>query len=659
MAIDNRTTGRNYPLPHPSNLLAEDVQRLRDALNAIDADVVQLDQLIEDVIGGAPGALDTLNELAAALGDDANFAATVTTALNNRYTKAESDARYVQGVTLSFAQAGAGAVTRTLESKLRDVVSAADFGAIGDGSLSTSAMLSAVTAAWNAALAAGKDLFFPAGIYAIGNANFPWRQAVIGPTTLLDCKNITIYGEGPSTVFKTVSPGGADVFQLNGVKNLHFRNLAITAELTGFADAGSSGISITGGFDNITAHDVYIYDLPSLDKTTYADGGKALTLQLADNDNLCGSLSARITVKNCLQGFGFEPYLHRLQGQPCSIKVQMQAEKCFQGVVYSAPAATSALTSGFSSGVQIDAILVNCQKDVVLARAHGCDIRATVVSTQTKAERTKDSAGVTWLASDTVVESLVSLYSHNCQVRISGYKGNTDYKARIGGTAQGSSGLIGATLNGDFYLDLAGTAALADVATIDAGGNTMAGSRLVCTAATTGSLPSDFYLAVNKNDVLLEEKHYAPSGGAIKFPATQISSADAKVLDDYEEGSWVPSFSNSLGGSVTFTLNRARYVKIGSQVNCWFSATRNDATAMNGAVTWTLPFPSIESANWASVGTYWATGKSQGIVVIDNFANNIANGCESTSGGTNTYLNYIVLANGSNLTASFTYLTDT
>lgn len=35
-------------------------------------------------IDGAPSALDTLNELAAAIGDDANFASTVTTALGNR-----------------------------------------------------------------------------------------------------------------------------------------------------------------------------------------------------------------------------------------------------------------------------------------------------------------------------------------------------------------------------------------------------------------------------------------------------------------------------------------------------------------------------------------------------------------------------------------------
>lgn len=38
------------------------------------------------LVAGAPGALDTLNELATALGDDANFAATVTAALGNRLT---------------------------------------------------------------------------------------------------------------------------------------------------------------------------------------------------------------------------------------------------------------------------------------------------------------------------------------------------------------------------------------------------------------------------------------------------------------------------------------------------------------------------------------------------------------------------------------------
>lgn len=39
---------------------------------------------LNNAIDGAPGALDTLNELAAAIGDDASFASTVTTALGNR-----------------------------------------------------------------------------------------------------------------------------------------------------------------------------------------------------------------------------------------------------------------------------------------------------------------------------------------------------------------------------------------------------------------------------------------------------------------------------------------------------------------------------------------------------------------------------------------------
>jgi hypothetical protein len=83
------------------------VQRLRDALQAIDNDITArptnttvqglVDAAVAALVDGSPAALDTLNELAAALGDDANFAATVTTALGNRYTKAESDARYVQG----------------------------------------------------------------------------------------------------------------------------------------------------------------------------------------------------------------------------------------------------------------------------------------------------------------------------------------------------------------------------------------------------------------------------------------------------------------------------------------------------------------------------------------------------------------------------------
>lgn len=87
MTTDTRTTNQNYALPYPSNLLAADVVRLREALQAIDTDMadrpntaainVLIDTAVNQLLGGAPAALDTLNELATALGNDADLATTI------------------------------------------------------------------------------------------------------------------------------------------------------------------------------------------------------------------------------------------------------------------------------------------------------------------------------------------------------------------------------------------------------------------------------------------------------------------------------------------------------------------------------------------------------------------------------------------------------
>lgn len=58
-----------------------------DAVRAVTPEGVRQERIAvkAEILGvGVPGALDTLDELAAALGDDANFGATVTTALANR-----------------------------------------------------------------------------------------------------------------------------------------------------------------------------------------------------------------------------------------------------------------------------------------------------------------------------------------------------------------------------------------------------------------------------------------------------------------------------------------------------------------------------------------------------------------------------------------------
>jgi hypothetical protein len=66
---------------------------------------------------------------------------------------------------LSFTQSGTGATARTVDSRLKDVVSVKDFGAVGDGTTND-------TAAITAAIAAHANVYFPAGTYAVTTINF-------------------------------------------------------------------------------------------------------------------------------------------------------------------------------------------------------------------------------------------------------------------------------------------------------------------------------------------------------------------------------------------------------------------------------------------------------------------------------------------------------
>jgi hypothetical protein len=59
------------------------------------------------------------------------------------------------------------------------------------------------------------------------------------------------------------------------------------------------------------------------------------------------------------------------------------------------------------------------------------------------------------------------------------------------------------------------------------------------------------------------------SGAGITFPATQSASTNANTLDDYEEGTWTPS----IGGTSTYTVQVGKYTKIGNVVTAYFYMT--------------------------------------------------------------------------------------
>lgn len=84
-------TGGTDPIPVATTsadglMSAVDKVKLNGSYTSAQADAA-ISTAINALIAGAPGALDTFNELAAAMGDDPNFATTVTNALANKVDK--------------------------------------------------------------------------------------------------------------------------------------------------------------------------------------------------------------------------------------------------------------------------------------------------------------------------------------------------------------------------------------------------------------------------------------------------------------------------------------------------------------------------------------------------------------------------------------------
>jgi hypothetical protein len=132
---------------------------------------------------------------------------------------------------VQFTQAGTGAVERTVESKLQDVVSVKDFGAVGDGVTNDRPAL-------QGALNTGKNVFIPSGTYLF-NSSISYSA-----------DNQRIYGDGNKSVLKSAS--GSRYINTNGFDNVSFSDLCLDGS------AGTNGgFQITGGSSNTLISNVY------------------------------------------------------------------------------------------------------------------------------------------------------------------------------------------------------------------------------------------------------------------------------------------------------------------------------------------------------------------------------------------------------------------
>lgn len=368
-------------------------------------------------------------------------------------TTAINSASYGDAFQISYTPPFTGSEATNVGAKLAQTVSVKDFGATGDGSTDD---YDAIQTAFNYCVANGYSLYFPAGTYNVVDKNYPFGQG-LPVTALKDCNNVTVYGDGPTSILQTTSSAGADVLQLNGVKNLHFRNLKVTAFLTGFADAGSNGISVTNGWDNITVHDVWIEDCPYLDKGNYPDGGKGLTIQPGTPTVECGSLSARIFVKNCVIGTDLEWDLLNAATKKPAIMIDAQIEKALIGVLFQdAGGSNTGLDESFSLNYMVRAQTVNCQRDAIVGRGFGMDWNINVVANQNAAALRLNPNGDPWASWDDVVDSFRCTFAKNSRFYIHGYKPDQDVKAAIGDTS--NTGFDGSTQNCQILIDIGGAA---------------------------------------------------------------------------------------------------------------------------------------------------------------------------------------------------------
>jgi hypothetical protein len=109
----------------------------------------------------------------------------------------------------------------------------------------------------------------------------------------------------------------------------------------------------------------------------------------------------------------------------------------------------------------------------------------------------------------------------------------------------------------------------------------------------------------------------AAAGVGIIFPATQVASANANSLDDYEEGTWTPVVADAAsGGNASATVLYGNYTKIGNIVTvtaACVNISTSGLTAGNVAYIRGLPFASADIA--AATGYFTGSAFTSAVTI--------------------------------------------
>jgi len=166
------------------------------------------------------------------------------------------------------------------------------------------------------------------------------------------------------------------------------------------------------------------------------------------------------------------------------------------------------------------------------------------------------------------------------------------------------------------FTDSGHTAAASIICSRDGGTWTSGSSQptrlTFSTTANGASSPTEAMRINNQRELLIGTSTRTANGGVLQisngitFPATQSACSDANTLDDYEEGSFTPSFSN--GGNGTYLNRIGRYTKIGNTVTVHIHIQLSSVGTASGNIQVSgLPFTS-KSVDYFCTSTLHGNG---------------------------------------------------
>lgn len=462
---------------------------------------------------------------------------------------------------LGFLAAGTSANPRTIQDKLRDIVSVKDFGAVGDGVTNDTA---AIQAAWNAVKSSNGTLFFPKGVYRCTNTldftiNYSSQNhfhGVVGDCATLDFSSTSL-SSGNMITFGGGAPGLTEEksrFYMEGL------NL-IGPSLGSITPTSTPPHTLVGIFfyyaQNLTLRNITTFNFYVGYKVDYCFPINA-TAVLSDNCYVGLQLVSDVTCSAWV-GCSFKEGRYGVVIQPKS------AAQSIYGQTFIRP-----LLEGNDVGMVIDPL---------------------------------DGSGTGVRDIDVIDPYLENVTYDAFRVgRALNYDDATDTGA------DRNRNVFNFRLTGGLWDGQWGTAGhqpvlfhAADTSNAPAG--CLVDIPVQLSTASIGftkksELKNRIDTYIGQSTVITDEKQYQPEAPSmavnfIQFPATQVPSANANALDDYEEGTWNPDISFATPGdlSVTYATRQGRYTKIGDLVTVIIDIQTSSFThsTASGELTISLP----------------------------------------------------------------------